>query len=152
METDFAHTSLFGSGWKAPVVEEVDKAAAPQVNALLTTLETVPRRRIGVLTTNMDPTTLAKGKDGKWSGGIFAGRRDTIPGETEKALVGRCYVVRFSTEGLATRKGEIGPGPLRVMHVAEAFGINGKPQEFHAKHFRKCGGSIREAINTLLTV
>jgi len=115
-------------------------------------LETLPCRRIVVPTTNMDPTTLAKDKQGEWSGGLFAGRRRTIPAKTERALVGRCYVIRFSTEGLATSRGQIGPGPLRVMHVAEAMGINGKPADFYAKHFRKCGGSIRESINALLTV
>ncbi|NQT86723.1 hypothetical protein HQ560_08170 [bacterium] len=115
-------------------------------------LETLPCRRIVVLTTNMDPTTLAKGKDGEWSGGLFAGRRKTIPSKTERALVGRCYVVRFSTEELATSRTQIGPEPLRVMHAAESFGINGKSKDFYGKRFRKCGGSIRESTNALLTV
>ena len=77
---------------------------------------------------------------------------ERIPEQTEKAFRGRAYPIRFTTEGLATRSGGLGPGVLWIKQVAESLGFNGRPDKWYLQHFRNAGNSIREAINTLATV
>jgi len=136
MEADFGYTTLFGSGWKVWIIEEIDKARAPEINALLTILETLPGKRVVIMTTNATECDL------------FGER---IPEQTEKAFRGRAYTIRFTAEGLATRQGQLGPGALRVRKVAEALGINDRADRWYLQHFRSAGNSIREAINALAT-
>lgn len=141
MEEEFAYTSLFGSGWKIWIIEEIDQAAAPEIRQLLTFLETVPPRRAVLMTTNAKPT-----KD------LF-GSRDTIPEETERAFKGRAYMLKFTTTNLAQVKGKLGPGARRVKDIAERMGIvNGHDDAWFIRHFQSCHNSIRHAVNALATV
>ena len=142
MRDRFGHTTLFGSGWRVWIIEEIDFAEAPQIRRLLTLLDALPRRCAVFMTTNVKVA-----RDS-----LFAERRATLPEETEKALLGRAYPVHFTKEGLGTRKGGIGPGPQRVKQVAEAIGFNGRPDKWYVQHFQDSHASIREALNRLAIV
>ena len=147
MEDRFGHTSLFGSGWRVWIIEELDKAEARQINKLLTILDTLPRRTAVFMTTNIKVQ-----RDS-----LFKERRASIPEETEKALLGRAYPVHMTKAGLATTgatgQERIGPGALRVKQVAQRIGFNGRPDKWYVDFFRRdCHGSIREAINRLATL
>ncbi len=142
MEGRFAHTTLFGSGWRVWIVEEIDFAEAPQIRRLLTILDKLPRRCAVFMTTNVKVQRES----------LFKERRSTLPEETEKALLGRAYPVHFTKEGLGTRKGGIGPGPRRVKQIAESIGINGRSDRWYVQHFQDSHASIREAINRLAVI
>jgi hypothetical protein len=142
MRDRFSHTTLFGSGWRVWIIEEIDFSDARQIRRLLTILDHLPRRCAVFMTTNVKVA-----KDS-----LFEERRASLPAETEKALLGRAYGVSFTKEGLGTEKGGIGPGPRRVKEVGQRLGINGRSDGWYVRHFQESHASIREALNRLAVV
>ena len=141
MQRELAHTSLFGSGWRVWIIEEIDTAPPTTVRALLTILETLPPRKAILMTTNV-----------KLGDEDLFGRLESIPKETQRAFEGRAYIVQFKHDGLATRKGQLGPGTLRVKRIAAQLGMHGRSDQWYLDLYqRKSKGSIREAINRLAT-
>jgi DNA polymerase III delta prime subunit len=130
VEDTLAHTVLFGSGWKVVIVEEVDKIVAPQaINLWLTLLETMPKRCAVIFTSNPKP--------------------DELFGGIDSPFVSRSYPVWFSTQGLATRDGQPGPGAQRLKWIAQQEGVNGKPDSYYVDLLSKCKGNIRAAIHKM---
>ena len=129
VEAEFAHTTLFGSGWRVVIVEEVDKISAQAANLWLTLLETMPGRRAVIFTSNAKP--------------------DELFGGTSSPFVSRCYPVWFSTQGLATADGKPGPGAERIKWIAQQEGIDGRADDYYVGLVRKSKGNLRAAIHRM---
>ncbi|MFP4055656.1 MAG: hypothetical protein ACLF0G_02170, partial [Candidatus Brocadiia bacterium] len=124
---DWQYSSLFGG--KALVIEEVDTASADALAYLLTFCERLPERRIIVMTTN-------RKRDGFKAIGLHAA-----------ALVRRAHWVSFTTQGLATRGGQAGPGAILVKRVLGSAGWeDGKPDSYYIKLVNDSKGNLGEAI------
>ena len=123
---DWQYSSLFGA--KALIIEEINTATPAAVQFLLTFLERLPKGRVVVMTSNVRPDEL------------FAGVYNS-------PFTSRAHCVDFTSQGLATRKGEPGPGALRVKRVMEQEGFDGKPVSYYVRIVNECHGNIRDAIH-----
>ena len=129
VEEAFGHTAMFGSGWKVVIAEEVDKVSAQARSLWLTLLETMPRKCCVIFTSNT--------------------KHDELFGGIDSPFVSRTYPVWFTTQGLATSDGKPGPGAMRLRAIAQAEGIDGKPDEYYVGLIRACKGNIRAAIHKM---
>ncbi len=125
LSADYRHSSLFGA--PALLIEEVNTAKERAVQFLLTFLETLPKGSIVVMTSNLDP--------GELFAGVYNG-----------PLTRRAHCIEFSTEGLRTSKGKIGPGAARVRDVLHSEGLDGKPDSYYENLMKKHNNNIGRAI------
>lgn len=121
----FCYTSLFGA--RAVIIEEVDTATPAALKYLLTFLESLPRNSIVIMTSNVKP------------GELFAGVHQSAFGR-------RAHPIPFTTQGLATRKGQPGPGALRVRAVMAAEGLDGREDSYYIGLVHESHGNIGAAL------
>ena len=129
IEDSFHHTTLFGSGWRIAIVEEIDKTSGQAQSLWLTLLETTPPGRAVVFTSNQKP--------------------DELFGGIDSPFVSRTYPVWFTTQGLATCQGQPGPGAQRLKWIAQQEGIDGKPDAYYVGLVQQCKGNLRAAIHKM---
>jgi len=123
---DWQYSSLFGA--KALVIEEINTASPAAVQFLLTFLERLRKRRVVVMTSNVKP------------GELFAGVYNS-------PFTSRAHCVNFTSQGLATRGGSIGPGAARVKRVMAAEELDDKPDAYYVRVVNECHGNLRDAIH-----
>jgi len=121
----FCYTSLFGA--RAIIIEEVDTATPAALKYLLTFLESLPRHSMVIMTSNIK------------AGELFAGVHQSAFGR-------RAHPIPFTTQGLATRKGGLGPGALRVRAVMAAEGLDGRDDRYYIKLVNESKGNLGMAI------
>ncbi|HPD15796.1 MAG TPA: AAA family ATPase [Planctomycetota bacterium] len=133
---EFAHTSLYGSGWRVAVVEECDKMSDGAFSLFLTLLETLPRKRAVVFTSNLPPDRLYLGGD-------------ELQRRRWGAFLSRAYGIVFTNKGLA-RDGNGRPGPAarRLHWIAQKEGAR-KSLDWCADLLTRCEGNLRMAIHQL---
>jgi len=107
----FAHTPLFGRGWRVAIIEECDRMTDGAFSFFLTLLESLPKRRAVVFTSNLPPDRL-------YLGGNELQRRRW------GAFLSRGYGIVFTADGLARdKRGRPGPGVRRLHWIAKQEGI-----------------------------
>jgi len=123
---DWQYSSLFGA--KALVIEEINTASPAAVHFLLTFLERLSKRRVVIMTSNVKP------------GELFAGVYNS-------PFTSRAHCVNFTSQGLATRGGKMGPGAERVKQVMAAEGLDDRPDAHYVRVVNECHGNLRDAIH-----
>lgn len=117
-----------GRGGRVWIINEIHKCRAPIVTALLTLLEPpggLPSHVAFVLTTTND------------------GEETMVDGIDFKPLMGRCTVIRLSSQGWAQ------PAAEYAQRVAQSEGLDGKPIAAYVRLINDCGGSLREALSRI---
>lgn len=120
---------LYGFGarsGRAWIINEAHGLRAQTVRALKTLLELIPDHVVFIFT-----TTRAE------EGLLFDGAEDARP------LVGRCTPVPLTTQGLAK------PAARWLRKIAQAEGLNGKPEAAYVRLFNESAGSFREALQRI---
>jgi len=112
------------NGWRVIVVNECHAMTSRAVQALLTLLEGLPARRLFILTTTEAPEA-----------GLF--------GQFSRPLLGRCKVFNFTSQGLAQLFA------VRAREIAEAEGLNGKPDSAYLRLVQNCKNSMREVLQRI---
>ena len=108
------------------IINEAHGLRAQTVRALKTILEPIPDHVVFCFT-----TTRAE------EGLLFDGAEDARP------LVGRCTPVALTTQGVAKSAGRW------LREVAQAEGLDGKPEAAYVRLFNESGGSFREALQAI---
>jgi DNA polymerase III delta prime subunit len=135
IEREFAHTSIYGSGWRVAIVEECDKMSDGAFSLFLTLLETLPNRRAIIFTSNLPPDRLYLGGD------EYQRRR-------WGAFLSRSYGIVFTSKDMGKDgKGRPGPGAKRLHWITEQEGIKGKSLSWCADLVTRCEGNLRQAIH-----
>lgn len=117
-----------GKGGRVWIINEIHKLRGPMVTAMLTLLEPpggLPEHVAFVLTTTFD------------------GEETMVDGIDFRPLMGRCCVIRLSSQGWAQ------PAAEYAMNVARAEGLDGKPIAAYVRLINDCGGSLREALSRI---
>lgn len=109
---------LFADPPAAVVVEEIHTATTAAIQSLLTVLDTMRPYSAFIFTSNRKATELVPD--------IYAG-----------PIQRRATICAFTDQGIATRKGEPGPGPMLVKSIMQAEGLNGKPDRYYVDLFGK---------------
>ena len=120
------HCYGFGKGGRAWIINEAHGLRAQTVRALKTLLEPIPDHVAFCFT-----TTRAE------EGLLFDGAEDARP------LVGRCTPVPLTTQGLAK------PAAQWLRTIAQAEGLDGKPEAAYVRLFNESAGSFREALQRI---
>ena len=120
------HCYGFGKGGRVWIVNEAHGLRAQTVRALKTLLEPIPDHVVFIFT-----TTRAE------EGLLFDGAEDARP------LVGRCTQVPLTMQGLAK------PAARWLRTIAQAEGLDGKPEAAYVRLFNDSAGSFREALQAI---
>ncbi len=120
------HFYGFGKGGRCWITNESHGLRAPTVRALKTLLEPIPSHVAFCFT-----TTRAE------EGLLFDGAEDARP------LVGRCTPVPLTMQGLAK------PAARWLRKIAQAEGLDGKPEAAYVRLFNDSAGSFREALQAI---
>ncbi len=120
------HCYGFGKGGRCWIINESHGLRAQTVRALKTLLEPIPDHVVFCFTTT-------KAEEGL----LFDGAEDARP------LVGRCTPVSLTMQGLAK------PAARWLRKIAQAEGLDGKPESAYVRLFNESGGSFREALQRI---
>lgn len=111
------------SPWRVYVVNEAQAMTDRAVQAWLTTLEKMPRRRIVIFTTTSE------------SADLF--------GEFDGPFRSRCLTIAFTNQGVADAFAE------RAKAIAEAENLNGKPIAAYKRLVQECRNNMRDVLQRI---
>jgi len=111
-------------GWRVWIINECHAVTSRAVQALLTLLEGLPARRLFIFTTTETPEA-------------------DLFGPFTRQMLGRFKVFSFTNQGLAQVFAK------RAREIAEAEGLNGKPDSAYLRLVQNCKNSMREVLQKI---
>jgi DNA polymerase-3 subunit gamma/tau len=112
------------SAWRVWIVNECHEIAPKAVQAFLTLLEGLPERRLFMFTTTKDIEA-----------GLF--------GDFTEPFASRCKVFAFTNQGLAQSFA------AKARQIAEAEGLNGKPESAYLRLVQDCHNNMRRVLQRI---
>lgn len=120
---DTMHYSTLSGGFRVWIVNEAQAMTPKAIQAWLTVLDPVPSRTIVIFTTTEDSADLFGQFDGPFRS--------------------RCKTIAFTNQGLAQVFAE------RARAIAQAEGMDGKPEAAYVRLVQRCKNNLRMVLNEI---
>jgi len=123
LERNFSISSMFG-GWKVVIINEAHAMSTKAIQAWLTLLERLPKKRLVIFTTT-EP--LQEDLFGSFSG----------------PFASRCKVLSFTNQGLAQDMAQ------RAQQIAQAEHLDGQPLPKYLRLVQDCRNNLRAVLQKI---
>lgn len=121
--TGTMHYAAMGGGFRVWIVNEAQAMTPRAVQAWLTALDRLPPRVIVIFTTTEDSADLFGQFDGPFRS--------------------KCKTIDFTNQGLAK------PYAVRAREIAQAEGMDGKPEADYVKLVQRCKNNMRAVLQAI---